>query len=63
MALACEAPPSARRPHGTSVRIALRRDGIKLLCLGTMRGGSPRHPLYLSGTTELREFHGWRGTY
>lgn len=28
----------------------------RLLCLGTTRGGWPRHPLYLSGSAGLREW-------
>jgi hypothetical protein len=29
-------------------------------CLGVTRDGSPRHPLYVSGDTPLRAFHGER---
>ncbi|MBE3065409.1 MAG: DUF1643 domain-containing protein [Spirochaetes bacterium] len=35
-----------------------RSVGARLLCLGTTRGGQPRHPLYLRADTPLAE---WRG--
>ncbi|MCW2900000.1 MAG: hypothetical protein JWO67_2265 [Streptosporangiaceae bacterium] len=31
----------------------LDRAGVELRCLGTTRGGQPRHPLYLAGDTPL----------
>lgn len=50
------APPSGRvgdlvRDRALVVRAALR--GKTVLCWGTTKDGSPRHPLYLPGTAEL----------
>ncbi|SMG09693.1 hypothetical protein SAMN06265784_101339 [Paraburkholderia susongensis] len=33
-----------------------REAGAKLLCLGTTRRGAPRHPLYVSSSTQLTEW-------
>ena len=42
--------------HATEVESALRVDGHTLWCLGLNKGGTPKHPARLLGTTPLVEF-------
>lgn len=42
--------------RGDAVAQDLREAGVTLYCFGTTRDGYPKHPLYLSNTTKLREF-------
>jgi hypothetical protein len=45
--------PMPLRPHAIAVEELLRIDGVRLLCLGTTKDGSPRHPLYVKGDAPL----------
>jgi hypothetical protein len=40
------------------VRSLLLRLGCKIYCLGTTRGGDPRHPVRLAATTPLEVYRG-----
>jgi hypothetical protein len=42
--------------QGSYVRTILKSDGIKLYHLGLNKDGSPKHPLYLKGSTEPKEW-------
>jgi hypothetical protein len=46
------AHPEARE-YGLAFHAFVRRLGHDLWCLGTTKDGSPRHPLYVRGDTEL----------
>lgn len=46
------------RPIADKVVKVVREGGFKLMCLGTTKDGSPRHPLYVRGDAPLIE---WRG--
>ena len=43
--------------QGTIVRLGLHEAGIKLHCLDTNKDGSPKHPLYIKGGTEPKEWN------
>lgn len=49
--------PRLRR-YGEDVVRTLKADGRRLSCLGLTKDGSPRHPLYLRGDSELITFPG-----
>lgn len=55
----CETVVCCWGAHGShlgrdeAVRELLRVPGIPLWCLGTTKGGQPRHPLYLPGNCEI----------
>lgn len=46
--------PARLRPRADVVRALLRKGGRPVQCLGTTRGGHPRHPLTLGYVTPLR---------
>lgn len=48
----------ALAPAGRDLVTALRANGIVLWCFGTNADGSPKHPLYLRGDTQLIPFPG-----
>jgi hypothetical protein len=46
----------AGRERVAHVTALLRSAGARLLCLGTNKNGSPRHPLYVHGTQTLLDW-------
>jgi hypothetical protein len=44
-------------PHGARVMRELASGGFELWCLGLNKDGSPKHPLFVDGTTPLERFH------
>ena len=42
--------------RNTRVLARLLLHGVAVHCIGTTKGGHPRHPLYVSAMTELQEF-------
>lgn len=46
----------ARNGRGAQVTAALTDAGVRLMCLGTNRDGSPKHPAYLASGTELEPY-------
>jgi hypothetical protein len=42
--------------RGEQVAARLRARDVRLCCLGLTRGGQPRHPLYVSGSTPLQPY-------
>lgn len=57
--MACGILPKRLRFMGRELVEDLRDAGIPLWCLGVTADGSPRHPLYLRGDTDLVEWKGW----
>lgn len=62
IAAACAAAPlvvaawgTGGRLHGRAAQVTamLARAGVRLWCVGTTKDGSPRHPLYVRGSTPL----------
>lgn len=51
--------PKKLLPHAEAVEAALSELGIPLYCLGFTKDGSPRHPLYVRGDTELVRYPGF----
>jgi hypothetical protein len=54
--LATGSLPRSLRSTGHELFTALKRDGRTVLCLGTLRDGSPRHPSRIRYNTPFSEF-------